>query len=113
MNTKPKQNDNFKNFLPYLVLAGVVLIVLFALKDNERDTKFHAAQAIVLSLGYFILQTIYSFLPITIPFFGTALWGFYIVGIIMGIAKANKEEDPELPVIGGIAKSILGKKIEE
>ena len=31
MNTKPKQNDNFKNFLPYLVLAGVVLIVLFAL----------------------------------------------------------------------------------
>ena len=31
MNTKAKQNDNFKNFLPYLVLAGVVLIVLFAL----------------------------------------------------------------------------------
>ena len=31
MNTKPKQGDNFKNFLPYLVLTGVVLVVIFAL----------------------------------------------------------------------------------
>ena len=31
MNTKPKQSDNFKNFLPYLVLTGVVLVVIFAL----------------------------------------------------------------------------------
>lgn len=43
MNTKPKQNDNFKNFLPYLVLIGVVLIVIFALnmqgaKVNELTT---------------------------------------------------------------------------
>ena len=37
MNTKPKQNDNFKNFLPYLVLIGVVLIVIFAL--NMQGTK--------------------------------------------------------------------------
>ena len=106
-------SEKGKCILAYLLGWVGGIIVLLALKDNERDTKFHAAQAIVLSLGYFILQTIYSFLPITIPFFGTALWGFYTVGIIMGIAKANKEEDPELPVIGGIAKSILGKKIEE
>ena len=31
MNTKSKQSDNFKNFLPYLVLTGVVLVVIFAL----------------------------------------------------------------------------------
>ena len=31
MNTKPKQNDNFKNILPYLVLGFVVIIVIFAL----------------------------------------------------------------------------------
>lgn len=89
------------------------LIVLFALKDNQRNTKFHAAQAIVLSAGYFVINLIYGFIPVSIPFFSTALGGVYIVGIIMGIVKANKEEDPELPVIGGIAKSIFGKKIEE
>ncbi len=31
MNTKSKQNDNFKNILPYLVLGLVVIIVMFAL----------------------------------------------------------------------------------
>ncbi len=89
------------------------LIVLFAMKDNERNTKFHAAQAITLSIGYFVISIAYRFIPITIPFFSTALWAIYIIGIIMGIAKANKNEDPELPVIGGIAKSIFSKKIEE
>lgn len=88
------------------------LIVLLAMKNNERDTKFHAAQAIVLSGGYFILSMAYSFIPIYIPFFTTALWAIYIIGIIMGIAKANKGENPELPGIGKIAKSIFGKKID-
>lgn len=88
------------------------LIVLFGVKDNEKDTNVHAAQSIVLSAGYFIISILYSYLPIRIPFFSTALWIIYIGGIIMGIIKANKEEDPELPVIGGIAKSIFNKKIE-
>lgn len=43
MNMKTKQNDNFKNILPYLVLVGVVLVVIFALnmqgvKVNELTT---------------------------------------------------------------------------
>ena len=36
-----------------------------------------------------------------------------LLNIIFGIVKANKEEDPELPVIGGLAKSIFGKQIGE
>ena len=31
----------------------------------------------------------------------------------MGIIKANNEQNPEIPVIAGIAKSIFGKKIDE
>lgn len=88
------------------------LIVLFAMKDNEKNTKFHAAQAITLSAGYFLVSLVYAYLPFTIPFFSTALWSIYIIGIVMGIAKANKEENPELPVIGETAKSIFGKTIE-
>ena len=34
-------------------------------------------------------------------------------GSLERIVKANKEEDPELPVVGGIANSIFGKKINE
>ena len=88
------------------------LIVLFAMKDNEKNTRFHAAQAITLSAGYFLVSLVYGYVPFTIPFFSTALWAIYIIGIVMGISKANKDEDPELPVIGGLAKSIFGKKIE-
>lgn len=106
-------SEKAKAILAYLFGWIGGLIVLFAIKDNQRNTKFHAAQAIVLSVGYFAISMIYSFIPVTIPFFSTALWAIYIIGIIMGIVKANKEEDPELPVIGGVTKSIFGKKIEE
>lgn len=106
-------SEKAKSILSYIFGWIGGLIILFAIKDNERNTKFHAAQAIVLSLGYMIISVIYSNIPVVIPFFSTALWGIYIVGIIMGIVKANKEEDPELPVVGGIAKSIFNKKIEE
>lgn len=106
-------SEKGKCILAYLLGWVGGLIVLFAMKDNTRNTKFHAAQSITLSVGYFLLTIVYSLIPITIPFFSTALWIIYIIGIIMGIAKANKEEDPELPVISGIAKSIFGKKIEE
>lgn len=105
-------SEKAKSILAYVFGWIGGLIVLFAIKDNEKNTKFHSAQAIVLSVGYFLLTLIYRYIPITIPFFSTALWAVYLIGIIMGIAKANKEEDPELPVIGGIAKSIFGKQIE-
>ena len=106
-------SEKAKAIVAYLLGWIGGLIVLFAMKDNEKNTKFHAAQAIVLSAGYFIIDLVYGYLPFSIPFFGTVLWGIYIVGIIMGIAKANKEEDPELPVIGGVAKSIFSKQIGE
>ena len=106
-------SEKAKSILSYIFGWIGGLIVLFAMKDNERNTRFHAAQAIVLSAGYFLITLVYGFLPFSIPFFSTALWAIYIVGIIMGIAKANKEEDPELPYIGGIAKSIFGKQIGE
>ena len=106
-------SEKAKAILAYLFGWIGGLIVLFAMKDNEKNTKFHAAQSIVLSVGYFLITIIYRYVPITIPFFTKIVWVIYIIGINMGIAKANKEDDPELPVIGGIAKSIFGKQIEE
>lgn len=105
-------SEKGKSILAYVFGWIGGLIVLFAMKDNERNTRFHAAQAITLSVGYFLITIIYRYIPITIPFFSTAIWAIYIIGIIMGIAKANKDEDPELPGIGGLAKSIFGKQID-
>lgn len=106
-------SEKGKCILAYLLGWIGGLIVLFALKNNEKNTKFHAAQAITLSAGYTIISVIYSFIPIIIPFFSIALWVLYIIAIIMGIAKVNKEENPELPIVGELAKKIFSKKIEE
>ena len=105
-------SEKAKAILAYIFgwLGG--LIVLLTGKDGPRETRFHAAQAIVISAGYFIIRIAYSFIPISIPFFSTALWAVYIIAIIMGIIKANKEEDPELPLIGKVAQAIFGKIID-
>lgn len=105
-------SEKAKSILAYIFGWVGGLVVLFVFKDNERNTNFHAAQSIIISLGYMLITIAYRYIPIVIPFFGTILWGLYLVGMIMGIVKASKEEDPELPVIGGIAKSIFGKKID-
>lgn len=105
-------SEKGKSILGYVFGWIGGLIILLAIKDSTRNTKLHAAQAVVLSAGYCIIALIYRMIPIWIPFFSTALWVVYIIGVIAGIAKANKEEDPELPVIGKIAESIFGKMIE-
>ena len=106
-------NEKGKAILAYIFTWVGGLIVLFGMKDNTRNTKIHAAQAIVIGIGYMIIFAIYRFIPIYIPFFSTIVYGLYIVLVILGIVKANNEENPELPVVGKIAMSIFGKKIDE
>lgn len=105
--------EKAKCILAYIFswLGGI--IVLYGVKDCERNTKFHAAQSIVIGFGYMIITAIYKFIPLYIPFLSTALSVLYILCIVFGIIRACNDEEPELPVIGSIAKSIFGKKIEE
>ncbi len=106
-------SEKGKSILAYVFTWVGGLIVLYGMKDNQRNTKLHAAQAIVIGLGYMVIVMIYRILPISIPFFSTLLYGLYAVLVILGIVKANNEDDPELPVVSDIAKSIFGKKIDE
>ncbi len=105
-------SEKGKSILAYIFTWVGGLIVLFGMKDNTRNTKIHAAQAIVIGIGYMVIYAIYRVIPIYIPFFSTIIYGLYIVLVIIGIVKANKEEDPELPVVGKIAMSMFGKKID-
>ena len=106
-------NEKTKGVIAYIFSWLGGLIILFGMKDNQKNTKMHAAQAIVIGVGYFLISIVYSFSPIIIPFFSTIMMGLYLVLIILGIVKVCKEENPELPVIGNIAKSLFSKKIEE
>ena len=106
-------SEKSKAVLAYIFTWLGGLVVLYGMKDNERNTKFHAAQAIVIGIGYMVIYAIYRFIPVYIPFFSTIIYGLYLALVIIGIVKVNKGEDPELPVVGGIAQSIFGKKIDE
>ena len=106
-------SEKGKSILAYIFTWIGGLIVLYGMKDNTKNTKMHAAQAIVIGVGYMIILALYRLIPVHIPFLTTIVYGLYIVCIVIGIVKASKEEDPELPVVGGLAKSIFGKKIDE
>jgi len=106
-------DEKMKSILAYIFGWVGGLIVLFGLKDNARNTKIHAAQSIVISAGVFIISIIYGFIPLYIPMFSTLIWAVQVIAIIMGIIKASKEEEPELPVIADLAKNIFKKQIEE
>ena len=102
-------SEKGKGVLAYIFTWVGGLIVLYGMKDNERNTKIHAAQAIVIGIGYMVIYMIYRFIPVYIPI----VYGLYIALVIIGIVKVNKGEDPELPVVGKIAMSIFDKKINE
>lgn len=107
-------SERSKSILAYVFTWIGGLIVLYGVKDNSRKTKIHAAQAIILGIGYMIIYIGYKMIPFTIPFFSTIVYGLYAVLVILGIIKAYQDEDdPELPVVGNLAMSIFGKKIDE
>ena len=61
-------SEKGKAILAYIFTWVGGLIVLFGIKDNEKNTKLHAAQAIVIGVAYMIILIIYRIIPIYIPF---------------------------------------------
>lgn len=108
--------EKYKGPLAYLLgwLGGV--IVLCAFKDNTKLTKFHACQAITLSIINLVVAIILGIISAFVPFIG---YVGYIVNILLlvamafGIAKSYKEEDCQLPVISDLTRSIFKKKLAE
>ena len=86
-------SEKGKGVLAYIFTWIGGLIVLYGMKDNERNTKIHAAQAIVIGIGYMVIYMIYRFIPVYIPFFSTIVYVLYIALVIIGIVKVNKGEN--------------------
>lgn len=101
--------DKAKGVLCYIFgwLGGLIFILQ---KESSQTVKLHAAQAITASVGYMVLSFVSGFLPI--PFLSNIVSILYLLIIIFGIVKVCQEnQDPEIPVIGQLAKSIFGKMI--
>ena len=99
-----------RGLLAYLFgwLGG--LIILFGLKDNNEQTKFNAAQSIVISLSGMVLGFALGFIPYGKYFSPIVNIGMLALQII-GMIKAYKEEPYELPVISDLTKNIFKSKL--
>ncbi len=106
-------NEKTTNIVAYFGLIGFLLAWFVGDKEN---CKFHINQGLLLtiiSIASSIVITILSTIVSAIPLIGTILailvsllyFVIYIailVFFIMGIISAVKEEEKELPLIGGI-----------
>ena len=106
-------SDKAKGIISYIFGWIGGLIVLLAFKDNNKKTTIHACQAIVASVAVWAANVIYNFIPVSIPFFGTIVWAFNIMVLIVGIIKVVNNDAAEIPVLGDVTKSIFAKKIAE
>lgn len=104
--------QNVRGVLAYLfgVIGGA--IVLYAFKDNDSRTKFNACQSMVIS----IVSIVTSFVLGLIPYVGSFAAGIISILLcvcaIIGIVKAYKEEDCELPVISDLTRKIFKKQLD-
>lgn len=83
------------------------LIVYFSANEEEKNLKFHAAQAIVLGIINVAASIICGFIP-----FGMTIAGIInlivFVFMVIGIIKVVKEDtELELPIIGELTHSIF------
>ena len=106
-------NEKTKAIIGYII--PIAAIIFLAQKETPKNTKFHCAQSIVILIAYIILSIM---LGVIAGITGNGLisklaYIAWIVFVILGIVKANNEENPELPLVGDIAKSIFGKAIGE
>ncbi len=97
--TESKNNDNIMAALAYLLgsVSGIIIYLIEKDKpDKSRFVMFHAVQAIILGIVWFI----FSF----VPFIGQLV--IFITWVVM-IYKAYTGEEYHLPVIGEYAEKYI------
>ncbi len=104
-------NEKTKSVIAYLfgIIGGIIILVM---KDTEKNTRIHASQSITIFLIFYIIKFLYPFIPFGIPYFEYILTAFYLITIVTGMVKACNSNNPDIPIIGNIAKNIFKKQIE-
>jgi uncharacterized membrane protein len=104
--------ENVAGLLCYL--AGFITGIIFLLIDKRPNVRFHAAQSIVFFGGCFVLQFVlgifgHSLLGLIIFPILSLLWLLEIVAWIVLMIMAYQGKRFEIPVVAGIARSLVGK----
>ena len=102
--------QKIRGLLAYLFGWIGGLVILFALKDNSAQTKFNASQSIVISLAGFVLSIVLGFIPVIKNFTWIITTLMFVLEVI-GMIKAYKEEEYELPVISDLTRNIFKSKL--
>lgn len=86
------------------VLGIVSGVLFFALEKDSKFVKFHAMQAILLTVVSVVVYTVLGFIPVLGWIVGLFMpLVFFVVWVIL-MMKAYKNEWYKLPVIGDIAE---------
>lgn len=101
-----------RGLLSYLFGWVGGLIILVALKDNDERTKFNACQAIVISASSMILSLVLRYIPY-VGFLSSIISILMGILLIIGMIKAYKEEDYELPVISDLTRNIFKSQLSK
>ena len=103
--------QKIRGLLAYLFGWVGGLVVLFAFKDNDSRTKFNACQSIVISGVSCIASLVLGFIPV-IKYFAGLFSVFMFALSVIGMIKAYKEEDYELPVISDLTRNIFKSQLD-
>lgn len=101
-----------RGLLAYLFGWVGGLVILVALKDNDERTKFNACQAIVISASSMVLSLVLRYIPY-VGFIGGIISVLMGVLLLIGMIKAYKEEDYELPVISDLTRNIFKSQLSK
>ena len=99
VKTGSKENDNIMAALAYFLgfVSGIIIYLIEKDKpDKSRFVMFHAVQAIILGVVWFI----FSFVPIIGQLFVFITW-------VLMVYKAYTGEEYHLPVIGDYAEKYI------
>jgi len=105
--------DNVASALCYVLwlLTGVIFLVIAPYNQN-RTVRFHAFQAIFVSIAVFIAEIVLGIVFSMLPFSFWFLWQFVWLAILclwlFLVISAYQGKQVELPVIGPLARQQAG-----
>ena len=107
--------QNLAAALCYIPIIGLVFLLIEPYNRN-RTIRFHAWQAVLYAIGWFIIMAVLGILGVTVhailPFGVWALWALLmrlvhlalLIGLIFAAVKAYQGQRLVLPIIGPIAE---------
>lgn len=90
---------NLAGAISYFWIVG---LIFFIIEKKNRFVRFHAMQALLWGLAFWIVGFIFNFIPY-VYFVGDLVWLAWLIGSIYTAVQAYNGKWFKLPVVGDIA----------